>query len=447
MPKNSPMNVVVSTKDARLELTIMSTTTGKQLFDQVVRTIGLREIWFFGLKYIDNKGQIAWVKLTKKISAHEDLKKANPMEFTFEVKFFPEAVEEELIQEVTKRLFFLQIKDAILNDEIYCPAETCILLASYACQAKYGDYQITSDITLDKLFPERIILQHELSKEEWINKIQTWWLDHGQMLKEDAMVEYLKLAQDLEMYGVNYFEIKNKKGTKLLLGVDALGLNIYEITDRLTPQIGFPWREIGNISFNDKKFTIKAVEKKAPDFVFFSEHLRINKRILALCMGNHELYLRRRKEDTIEVQQMRAQERERRDAILMDRKALKDREKANQETTREYLKLQEIVKQSEQEKEKIREENEKLQRQLELKAKLEKKLEELDKERAAERERLNQEKEQLRIESERKAKEAQRLKEENERKEREAKEIENESSTRAAILKGSRAFTSKRDDC
>ena len=33
------------------------------------------------------------------------------------------------------------------------------------------------------------------------------------MLREDAMMEYLKIAQDLEMYGVNYFDIKNKKGT------------------------------------------------------------------------------------------------------------------------------------------------------------------------------------------------------------------------------------------
>jgi hypothetical protein len=46
------------------------------------------------------------------------------------------------------------------------------------------------------------------------------------------MVEYLKIAQDLEMYGVNYFEIKNKKGTALFLGVDALGLNIYEYEDK-----------------------------------------------------------------------------------------------------------------------------------------------------------------------------------------------------------------------
>lgn len=46
------------------------------------------------------------------------------------------------------------------------------------------------------------------------------------------MLEYLKIAQDLEMYGVNYFEIRNKKGTELYLGVDALGLNIYDRQDK-----------------------------------------------------------------------------------------------------------------------------------------------------------------------------------------------------------------------
>ena len=58
-------------------------------------------------------------------------------------------------------------------------------------------------------------------------------------------MEYLKIAQDLEMYGVNYFEIKNKKGTEVWLG-----LNIYEKDDRLSRKIGFPWSEIRNISFN-----------------------------------------------------------------------------------------------------------------------------------------------------------------------------------------------------
>lgn len=41
--------------DAELEFAIQPNTTGKQLFDQVVKTIGLREIWFFGLQYVDSK--------------------------------------------------------------------------------------------------------------------------------------------------------------------------------------------------------------------------------------------------------------------------------------------------------------------------------------------------------------------------------------------------------
>ena len=37
--------------------------------------------------------------------------------------------------------FVSQVKNAILSDDIYCPPETSVLLASYAVQAKYGDYQ------------------------------------------------------------------------------------------------------------------------------------------------------------------------------------------------------------------------------------------------------------------------------------------------------------------
>lgn len=33
-----------------------------------------------------------------------------------------------------QRLFYLQVKDAILSDEVYCPPETSVLLASYAMQ-------------------------------------------------------------------------------------------------------------------------------------------------------------------------------------------------------------------------------------------------------------------------------------------------------------------------
>ena len=34
---------------------------------QVVKTIGLREVWFFGLQYVDSKNLTTWLKLNKKV--------------------------------------------------------------------------------------------------------------------------------------------------------------------------------------------------------------------------------------------------------------------------------------------------------------------------------------------------------------------------------------------
>ena len=54
------------------------------------------------------------------------------------------------------------------------------------------------------------------------------------------------------------------------------------------------------------------MEKKSPPFIFYAPRLRINRRILSLCMGNHELYMRRRKPDPIDVQQMKEKANEER---------------------------------------------------------------------------------------------------------------------------------------
>eukprot|EP00731_Ephydatia_muelleri_P037239 Em0425g6a len=112
MPK--PINVRVTTMDAELEFAIQQSTTGKQLFDQVT--------WCAILFLLDR-------------FVVQDLRKETPLQFKFRVKFFPEDVQDELIQEITQKLFYLQVREAILTEEIYCPPETAVLLASYAVQA------------------------------------------------------------------------------------------------------------------------------------------------------------------------------------------------------------------------------------------------------------------------------------------------------------------------
>lgn len=354
------INVRVTTMDAELEFAIQPSTTGKQLFDQVVKTVGLREIWYFGLQYTDTKGFPTWLKLNKKVVV-QDVKKEQTLLFKFRAKFYPENVQEEIIQDVTLRLFYLQVKDAILSDDVYCPPETSVLLASFAMQAKYGDYVAETHkpgcLTSDRLLPQRVIGQFKLSPEEWEKRIMIWWADHKNTTREQAMMEYLKIAEDLEMYGVNYFDIRNKKGTELYLGVDALGLNIYEKNDRLSPKVGFPWSEIRNISFNDKKFVIKPIDKKANDFVFYAPRLRINKRILALCMGNHELYMRRRRPDSIEVQQMKQQAKEERLQRQLEQERLSKEMSAREAAEQKQREYEERM-------ERLKEEVERAQREL-----------------------------------------------------------------------------------
>lgn len=73
-------------------------------------------------------------------------------------------------------MLFLQVKEAILNDENYCPPETAVLLASYAVQAKYGDYSKDLHkpgyLANDRLLPQRygrhtraVLLQKKLRSE------------------------------------------------------------------------------------------------------------------------------------------------------------------------------------------------------------------------------------------------------------------------------------------
>lgn len=77
----------------------------------------------------------------KLVVQDQDVPKASPAPFVFLAKFYPENVAEELVQEITQHLFFLQVKQSILNMDIYCPPEISVLLASYALQAKVSQVE------------------------------------------------------------------------------------------------------------------------------------------------------------------------------------------------------------------------------------------------------------------------------------------------------------------
>lgn len=78
----------------------------------------------------------------------------------YRVKYYPEDIGEELIEDTTIRYFFLQVRADILNETIYCPPDTSVLLASYSCQARFGDYNAneynTDFLGNQKLLPKTL---------------------------------------------------------------------------------------------------------------------------------------------------------------------------------------------------------------------------------------------------------------------------------------------------
>lgn len=208
---NKQFPVKVCTFDSELEFHLEHRATGRFLFDLICRTIGLRETWYFGLQYEDSKGNLSWLKMDKKVLDQSVNMTNGSCMFIFLAKFFPENVAEELVQEVTQHLFFLQIKQAILSMDVYCPPEASVLLASYAVQAKYGDYDEAvckpGMLISENLLPQRVIDQYQMTPQMWEERIKTWYADHRGMSRDEAEMEYLKIAQDLDMFGVNYFPI------------------------------------------------------------------------------------------------------------------------------------------------------------------------------------------------------------------------------------------------
>ena len=89
------------------------------------------------MQKLSNNFKMIWLWLILRLQVlDQEIPKEDPVNLNFRIKFYPEDVAEELMQEITQHLFFLQVKEAILNMDIFCPPEASVLLASYAVQAK-----------------------------------------------------------------------------------------------------------------------------------------------------------------------------------------------------------------------------------------------------------------------------------------------------------------------
>nr|XP_039250376.1 uncharacterized protein LOC120328053 isoform X3 [Styela clava] len=246
---------------SKLDLSVNPKQLGKDLWDIVVSELELTEEDYFGLKYKTTGDHYAWLQGDKKVLDHDiEMKSTNfPLEFTFSVKFYEDSVTVHK-HASTVELIFLYAQNQIYKGEIYVPCDLSLELAALAMQAFYGDFisEETACANYKNLscLPRSVIL--ELPSIEYCeDQVISWYKSFCGISRGQAILLYMCKAEKLANYGVHFFKVKDKTRLTWWLGISNKGIYQYNYTDTINPHTVFQWRNLENLYFREKKFSVE----------------------------------------------------------------------------------------------------------------------------------------------------------------------------------------------
>jgi hypothetical protein len=250
----------------RVELIIQPKLFAGDLFDIVSSHFNLKEKEYFGLAFLDETCQYSWLNLDKRVLEHEYAKKHTHEKLIlhFLVKYFVESIA-QLNDTASVELFYLQAKSLVANEVIQVDADTVFLLAALVLQSTYNDY-INESKTRAYLKKLQLIPTYILKELPSLTICEEKVIQHYIELKGqsrgDAIVKYMSIIEKQPTYGVHFYEIKDKTGIPYWLGLSYKGINQFDYNDRRVPRRNFLWKQLENLYFREKKFSIEVRDPK-----------------------------------------------------------------------------------------------------------------------------------------------------------------------------------------
>lgn len=199
-----------------MEVEVEAKANGEDCLNQVCRRLGIIEVDYFGLQFTGSKGESLWLNLRNRISQQMD--GLAPYRLKLRVKFF---VEPHLIlQEQTRHIFFLHIKESLLAGHLQCSPEQAVELSALLAQTKFGDYnQNTAQYSYEDLCDK------ELSSST-LNSIVGKHKELEGISQASAEYQVLQIVSAMENYGIEWHAVRDSEGQKLLIGVGPEGISI-----------------------------------------------------------------------------------------------------------------------------------------------------------------------------------------------------------------------------
>ncbi|XP_048862141.1 FERM domain-containing protein 4A isoform X3 [Brienomyrus brachyistius] len=295
--------------DRKLELLVQPKLMAKDLLDLVASHFNLKEKEYFGISYTDETGHFSWLQLDRRVLEHEFPKKSGPVVLFFCVRFYIESIS-YLKDNATIQLFFLNAKSCIYKELIEVDSEVVFELASYILQEAKGDFS-SDDVTRADLKKLPALPTQALKEHPSLAYCEDRVIEHYKKLsgqsRGQAIVNYMSIVESLPTYGVHYYAVKDKQGIPWWLGLSYKGIFQYDYQDKVKPRKVFQWRQLENLYFREKKFSVEVHDPRSRASVtrrtFGHSGIAVHtwyasptliKTIWAMAISQHQFYLDRK---------------------------------------------------------------------------------------------------------------------------------------------------------
>uniref|UniRef100_A0A671R838 FERM, RhoGEF and pleckstrin domain-containing protein 1-like n=1 Tax=Sinocyclocheilus anshuiensis TaxID=1608454 RepID=A0A671R838_9TELE len=236
---------VVLLDDSEEIFNISHRASGRVLFEMVCLHLNLIEGDYFGLEFQSHHRKMVWLDLLKPI--RKQITRPKHIFLRFVVKFFPPD-HSLLLEELTRYLFALQVRQDLASGRLTCSDASAALLVSHIIQSEIGDFEETQcrqHLLNTNYIPDQMAL---------MDKIVEFQHKHIGQTPAESDYRLLEVACRLEMYGIRLHPAKDREGTKLSLAVAHGGVLVFQGHNRIN---NFNWSKIRKLSFKRRRFLIK----------------------------------------------------------------------------------------------------------------------------------------------------------------------------------------------